>query len=136
MGSCPRKNLCTRLTLQSVFVKTRLISSRRTGYLFLLVAIGAAAVATRFVGIGEPFTDTWSWRQSEVAAIARNYWQGGVHFVYPQIDWAGSSAGYVGSEFSILPFVAAICYKIAGVHEWSFSADCQHVGLPNFELRQ
>ncbi len=40
------------------------------------------------------------------------------HFAYPQIDWAGDATGYVGTEFPILPFLAAICYKIAGIHEW------------------
>src|SRR5205807_995202 len=28
------------------------------------------------------------------------------------------SGGYVGTEFPILPFLAAICYKFAGIHEW------------------
>src|SRR5439155_5974003 len=39
-------------------------------------------------------------------------------FAYPQIDWAGDTPGYVGTEFPILPFIAAICYKIAVAHEW------------------
>src|SRR5213076_1446768 len=60
----------------------------------------------------------WSWRQSDVAAIARNFAEGGFRFAYPQIDWAGDATGYVGTEFPILPFVAAICYKFAGIHEW------------------
>jgi len=44
--------------------------------------------------------------------------QNGFHFGYPQIDWAGNAPGYVGTEFPILPFVAALCYKFTGVHEW------------------
>src|SRR5262249_59650351 len=39
-------------------------------------------------------------------------------FTQPQIDWAGNATGYVGTEFPILPFVAAICYKLGGIHEW------------------
>jgi Dolichyl-phosphate-mannose-protein mannosyltransferase len=42
----------------------------------------------------------------------------GFRFGYPQIDWAGDSPGYVGTEFPILPFIAAVCYRFAGVHEW------------------
>ena len=76
------------------------------------------AVAARLIFISQPYIDHWSWRQSDVAAIARNFLQNGFRFGYPQIDWAGNSAGYVGTEFPILPFVAAICYKFAGVHEW------------------
>ena len=76
------------------------------------------AVAVRLIFINQPYVDHWSWRQSDVAAIARNFLQNGFRFGYPQIDWAGDSAGYVGTEFPILPFIAAICYKFAGVHEW------------------
>jgi 4-amino-4-deoxy-L-arabinose transferase-like glycosyltransferase len=68
--------------------------------------------------IDQPYVDHWSWRQSDVAAIARNFYDGGFRFAYPQVDWAGNATGYVGTEFPILPFVAAICYKFAGVHEW------------------
>jgi Dolichyl-phosphate-mannose-protein mannosyltransferase len=75
-------------------------------------------VAARLILIDQPFVDHWSWRQSDVAAIARNFFEHGFHFGYPQIDWAGGSAGYVGTEFPILPFLAAICYKFTGVHEW------------------
>jgi 4-amino-4-deoxy-L-arabinose transferase-like glycosyltransferase len=89
---------------------------RRTSYLAIIISI--LAVAVRFILIEQPFIDHWSWRESDVAAIARNYFQSGFHFAYPQIDWAGSEPGYVGTEFPILPFVAALCYKTFGIHEW------------------
>src|SRR4051812_22553025 len=76
------------------------------------------AVAARLIFINQPYVDHWSWRQSDVAAIARNFLQNGFRFGYPQIDWAGNAPGYVGTEFPILPFTAAVCYKFAGVHEW------------------
>ncbi len=76
------------------------------------------AVAARLILIDQPYIDNWSWRQSDVAAIARNYSQNGFHFAHPQIDWAGDGPGFVGTEFPILPFLAAICYKFFGVHEW------------------
>src|SRR5438105_1142864 len=84
----------------------------------LVMALWILAVAVRLILINQPFVDHWSWRQSDVAAIARNFHEGGFRFAYPQIDWAGDATGYVGTEFPILPFVAAICYKFAGVHEW------------------
>ena len=76
------------------------------------------AVVARLIFINQPYVDHWSWRQSDVAAIARNFLQNGFRFGYPQIDWAGNAPGYVGTEFPILPFIAAVCYKFAGVHEW------------------
>jgi len=84
----------------------------------LVIALWVLAMAARLILINQPYVDHWSWRQSDVAAIARNFFESGFHFAYPQIDWAGDATGYVGTEFPILPFLAAICYKFAGIHEW------------------
>ena len=84
----------------------------------LPVALSILAVVVRLIWIDQPYIDSWSWRQSDVAAIARNFYQHGFHFANPQIDWAGDQPGYVGTEFPILPFVAAIIYKFFGVHDW------------------
>jgi 4-amino-4-deoxy-L-arabinose transferase-like glycosyltransferase len=84
----------------------------------LLIVICILAIAVRLIFINQSYVDHWSWRQSDVAAIARNFFQDGFRFGYPQIDWAGNALGYVGTEFPILPFIAAVCYKFAGVHEW------------------
>jgi dolichyl-phosphate-mannose-protein mannosyltransferase len=83
-----------------------------------LIIIVLTAVAVRLIHIEQPFIDRWSWRQSDVAAIARNYLENGFHLSRPQIDWAGNAPGYVGTEFPILPFAAALTYKITGVQEW------------------
>src|SRR2546430_295080 len=84
----------------------------------IVFVICVLAVAARLIFINQPYVDHWSWRQSDVAAIARNFLQNEFRFGYPQIDWAGTAPGYVGTEFPILPFIAAVCYKFAGVHEW------------------
>ena len=83
-----------------------------------VILICILAVTARLIFINQPYVDHWSWRQSDVAAIARNFLQEGFRFGYPQIDWAGNAPGYVGTEFPILPFIAAVSYKFAGVHEW------------------
>src|SRR2546430_7101088 len=84
----------------------------------LAITLSILAVAVRLILIDQPYIDRWSWRQSDVASIARNFEENGFHFAHPQIDWAGDAPGYVGTEFPVLPFIAAICYKFAGVHEW------------------
>src|SRR5206468_10445635 len=101
------------------------------------IVLWLLAVGVRLVLIDQPYVDYWSWRQSDVAAIARNFFEYGFRFGYPQIDWAGGSAGYVGTEFPILPFLAAICYKFAGIHEWigrSQSVIFFAISLPFFFL--
>jgi Dolichyl-phosphate-mannose-protein mannosyltransferase len=81
-------------------------------------ALAILAVGLRLVAIDQPFVDKWSWRESDVAAIAQNFYKGGFHFAHPQIDWVGDQPGYVGTEFPILPFLAALSYKFLGMHEW------------------
>src|SRR5438477_11130956 len=103
----------------------------------VVVLLWILAVAVRLVLINQPYVDYWSWRQSDVAAIARNFFEYGFRFGYPQIDWAGGSGGYVGSGFPILPFLAAIYYKFAGIHEWigrSQSVIFFAISLPFFFL--
>jgi hypothetical protein len=78
----------------------------------ILFVLCLFAVAARLIFINQPYIDHWSWRQSDVAAIARNFLQNGFRLGYPQIDWADNTTGYVATEFPILPFIAAICYKL------------------------
>ena len=89
---------------------------RRSSLILIFVAL--AAIAVRLILIEQPFIDNWSWRQSDVAAIARNFYDHGFHFAHPQIDWAGDAEGFVGTEFPILPFTAALCYRATGIAEW------------------
>jgi len=84
----------------------------------MVIFIMIIACFVRLIHIDQAFIDPWSWRQSDVAAIARNFLENGFHFARPQIDWAGNEPGYVGTEFPILPFVAAFLYQSFGVHEW------------------
>ncbi len=39
----------------------------------LLMGLWILAVAVRLIWINQPYVDHWSWRQSDVAAIARNF---------------------------------------------------------------
>src|SRR5881409_246071 len=121
----PERVGCSRFLQGSValssFARAGGVAHRATatgGATKLAITIWIFAVVVRLILINQPFVDHWSWRQSDVAAIARNFHEGGFRFAYPQIDWAGDATGYVGTEFPILPFVAAICYKFAGIHEW------------------
>jgi hypothetical protein len=68
--------------------------------------------------VTQPFVDHWSWRQADVAMIAENFYRHGFHLLYPQINWAGPAPGYVGTEFPLVPFLAAGLYRMFGVQDW------------------
>jgi 4-amino-4-deoxy-L-arabinose transferase-like glycosyltransferase len=76
------------------------------------------ALGVRVIGICQPFVDLWSWRQADVATIAENFYRHGFNLFYPQINWAGSAPGYVGTEFPLVPFFAALLYIVFGVQDW------------------
>jgi hypothetical protein len=62
--------------------------------------------------------DEWRWRQSDTATVARNFYLHGYRILHPQINWAGSAPGYVGTEFQLITFLAALLYSAVGIHEW------------------
>ena len=96
------------------FVKTRVVADSNKMATRLAWTIGLLAFALRFFAITQPFIDSWSWRESDVAAIARNFFENGFRFAYPQIDWAGDAAGYVGTEFPLLPFASRFSTNLPG----------------------
>src|SRR6266511_5318350 len=121
----PERVGCSRFPAGSAalssLARARVVAHRATasgGATKLAITIWIFAVMVRLILINQPYIDHWSWRQCDVAAIARNFFETDFRFAYPQIDWAGNATGYVGTEFPILPFLAAICYKFAGIHEW------------------
>jgi 4-amino-4-deoxy-L-arabinose transferase-like glycosyltransferase len=86
---------------------------------WLLVGpILAGALGIRLIAISQPYVDAWSWRQADVAMIAENFYRHGFALFYPQINWAGTAPGYVGTEFPLVPFLAALLYGIFGVQAW------------------
>lgn len=92
--------------------------TRLTRELWLLLAIAAAGIGVRVFGITQPFVDHWSWRQADVAMIADNLYRHGFNVFYPRINWAGTAPGYVGTEFPLVPLIAALLYPIFGVQDW------------------
>ena len=84
----------------------------------LLLALLAVGCLIRLWAVTQPFVDHWSWRQADTAMIAENFYRHGFNIFYPQINWAGPAPGYVGTEFPLVPFLAAGLYWIFGVQDW------------------
>lgn len=71
----------------------------------------------RLKGVHNPLLDHPGWRQGDTAAIARNFAQLNFNIFYPQTEYNGAPPNYVELELQIVPFLAAIGYKLFGVHE-------------------
>src|SRR5262249_17182898 len=84
----------------------------------MLAALCIFAAAVRLYKISQPYVDQWSFKQGTIAMIADNFYRHGFHILYPQVNWAGAAPGYIGTEFPIVPFLAALLYLPFGEHEW------------------
>ncbi len=71
----------------------------------------------RLKGLHNPLLDHPGWRQGDTGAIARNFAQLNFNIFYPQTEYNGAPPNYVELELQIVPFLAAIGYKLFGVHE-------------------
>lgn len=74
-------------------------------------------VVVRLYHITFPIAGWHSWRQSDTAAIARNFTEEEYNILSPRIDWRGTTPGYVESELHLYPFVTASLYHLFGIHE-------------------
>lgn len=86
--------------------------------LAIVTAVLITGIAIRMIHLNQPFVDHWSYRQTDTAQIAVNFFRNGWNIFSPQINWAGSSPGFVGTEFPIVPFLASLLYPIFGVQDW------------------
>src|SRR5690349_17568017 len=86
------------------------------GWLLLLILAGAAFI--RLLYIDQPFVDALSWRQSDDATIADNFFQGHFNIFLPEISWNGPGPNYVGYEFQLTTYLAAALYHLFGRVDW------------------
>lgn len=81
------------------------------------IAILILTFFTRLIHIEFPVAGWHSWRQSDTAAITRNFVIEDYNILYPRIDWRGNTEGFVESEFQLYSFTIASLYKLFGVNE-------------------
>ncbi len=87
------------------------------GSLTLLLAILLLAGALRLINITQPLLGHHSWRQTDTAAVARNFVEERYSILHPRIDWRGTSSGEVECELPIYQLALASLYEVLGVHE-------------------
>jgi hypothetical protein len=82
-----------------------------------LVAMLALGALLRCANLTLPPVDYHSWRQTETAALARNYAEEGYRLFHPTVDWRGQTAGYVEAELSLYAYLVALLYGLLGFNE-------------------
>lgn len=85
---------------------------------YLLIAILVTAAILRFYQVNQPFLDATSWRQTDTATIADNFYRGNWNILYPEISWNGPGHNYVGYEFQTVTYITSLFYRLLGQHDW------------------
>lgn len=91
------------------------MTTRKTMYILTAVLLLGAGI--RLIGISNPLIGHHSWRQTDTAAVARNFVEERFSIVHPRIDWRGTASGDVECEFPIYQFLLASAYRVLGVNE-------------------
>jgi 4-amino-4-deoxy-L-arabinose transferase-like glycosyltransferase len=100
-------------TGQTATGKSRIRAFLRSEKVLLLLLL--VGLLTHLYGIDNTVLDRQGWRQADTAMIARNYYEQGMDFFRPEVDWNGDN-GVVQCEFPLVPYLAALLYKIFGLH--------------------
>ena len=83
--------------------------------LWIVLALG---LGLRLISVDEPLIDKQAWRQTDTAAIARNFFEEGQGLFFPRVDWRGTRSGHVETNFPLFPYAVSLLYELAGVREW------------------
>ena len=95
----------------------------------LLTAILIAGAILRFNHIKQPLIDAFSWRETDTAMMAENYYSTDWNILRTKLNWDGPGPGYQGREFQTVSYLAALLYLLVGQHDWAGRAVAVMFGL-------
>ena len=82
-----------------------------------LLLIFSVSCLTHLPGLFNPLLDFHGWAQTLRASISRNFYEGGMNFFKPQIDFQGNDLRHASTQFPLYSYLVAVCYKFFGVNE-------------------
>lgn len=86
--------------------------------LSLLLLVLGVALAARAVRLDAPYLDHHAHRQTDVATIARNFYEDNPSIFWPQVNWRADAPNYIESQFPLVPWLASRAYRTVGEHPW------------------
>jgi len=66
-----------------------------------------------------PLETSHNWRQTFTAMMARNFYDGDMNILRPEIDYSGEKPGVVGAEFPLFSYGIAVISKITAYSHWT-----------------
>jgi 4-amino-4-deoxy-L-arabinose transferase-like glycosyltransferase len=80
----------------------------------LLILLLGIALRSQYLGL--PMAEAHRWREITNMDIARNFYERSMNLFYPQVSWGGAAQPYVGMEFPLMHWIAALLYLPFGEH--------------------
>lgn len=87
---------------------------RRVDSALLLILLLGTAIRLQYLDL--PFAEAHRWRFVTNLDVTRNFFTRSMNIFWPQASWGGPAA-YLGMEFPLLQWLAAVLYKLFGEHE-------------------
>ena len=81
----------------------------------LIIALGAAV---RLIDFTAPYTSEHWIKQLQIAPIAKHFATKSPNILWPETDYSADRPGYIEIEFQLVTWLAALLYKVFGIHEW------------------
>src|SRR5262245_52417860 len=81
----------------------------------LLILLFGAYLRSQYLML--PMAEAHRWRPVTNSDIARNFYERSMNIFYPQVSWGGASQPYVGMEFPLMHYIAALLYFPFGEHQ-------------------
>jgi len=79
------------------------------------ILVGLFSVLPHLYGISSPPLDYHKHRQTNTAAIARNYHENGLHLLNPQISWDGDNRGRAATELPLYMYLVGVLWGVFGL---------------------
>ena len=95
--------------------------SRRAQNILLAIVI-VIVLAIRLLTINTPSLKWTAWKEIDYLYISQNYWQHGFDFLHPEVGWPAEPPRVTEMEVPLVPFAAAILYKLFGFSAYTARA--------------
>jgi 4-amino-4-deoxy-L-arabinose transferase-like glycosyltransferase len=84
----------------------------------LIALLIALTLASRGIRLNAAYLDHHSHRQTDVATIARNFYERDPNILYPQVNWRADASNYIESTFPLVPWLTGLGYRLTGEQRW------------------
>ena len=90
------------------------VARRLPDTVLLLILLLGALLRCQYLGL--PMAEAHRWREITNSDIARNFYERSMNIFYPQVNWGGAVRPFVGMEFPLMHWIAALLYWPFGEH--------------------